>query len=178
MYGVATVNHKRYVECLCFSRAKTVRQRSSHKRLHLGLYVQAREGRIENGTDLWNQLSERDQRKRIHAVKEANLKLKSPNFFISSTRLRLLNVPAAWDEKQLKSCCHKAVLDRATRADPSISQVCYLPCVCSSLGPAQVLIYLASHPLHLENHWLCDACRIELCWQHSSSTKPGQQALE
>jgi hypothetical protein len=86
-------------------------------------WLQAKEGRIEHGSVQWAQLSERDQRKRLNSIKEANLKLKSPNFFVSLTRLRLMNVPAAWDENQLKACCHKAVLERATRAEPTISQV-------------------------------------------------------
>jgi nucleolar protein 4 len=85
--------------------------------------VQIREGRIEQGSELWSQLSERDQRKRLNAIKEVNLKLKSPNFFVSPTRLRLNNIPPAWDEKQLKACCHKAVLERATQATPTITQV-------------------------------------------------------
>lgn len=56
-------------------------------------------------------------------MKEAGLKLKSPNFIVSPTRLRVLNVPLTWDSKQLKACCHKAVLTRATKAQPKVLQV-------------------------------------------------------
>lgn len=111
------------------------------------MYLQAREGRIEHGSELWSQLSKRDQKKRLGSIKEANLKLKSPNFFISPTRLRLMNVPAAWDEKQLKACCHKAVLDRATRAAPSISQVCHRSVSEPALGLILNIQILASGSL-------------------------------
>lgn len=90
--------------------------------------VQVKEGRIEQGSELWAQLSERDQRKRLNSIKEVNLKLKSSNFFISPTRLRMMNVPIAWDNNQLKVCCIKAVRERATQAEPKVSQVWHILC--------------------------------------------------
>ena len=92
-------------------------------RLECGVGVQLKEGRIDPGSPLWAQLSPADQQKRQTAVAEAGVKLKSPNFVVSPTRVRLLNVPLTWDSKQLKACCQKAVVTRATQAKPKITQV-------------------------------------------------------
>lgn len=92
-------------------------------RCECGAGVQIKEGRIDPGSPLWAQLSPADQQKRQTAVAEAAVKLKSPNFVVSPTRVRLLNVPLTWDSKQLKACCQKAVVTRATQAKPKITQV-------------------------------------------------------
>lgn len=84
--------------------------------------VQSKEGAIEEESALWADLSAADQAKRRAAGKEKALKLRSPNFFVSPTRLHLLNVPLAWDSKQLKAVCRAAVIARSTRAQPRIKQ--------------------------------------------------------
>lgn len=42
-------------------------------------------------------------------AEEKKLKLKSPNFVVSDTRLSVRNVPLAWTEKQLKEAFIAAV---------------------------------------------------------------------
>ena len=84
--------------------------------------MQAKEGVIDEKSALWAQLSAADQRKRQAAAKEVAQKLKSPNFFVSPTRLHVMNVPAAWEQKELKACCRAAVLERSTQAQPRIKQ--------------------------------------------------------
>lgn len=44
-----------------------------------------------------------------HPTEEKKLKLKSPNFVVSDTRLSVRNVPHAWTEKQLKAAFIAAV---------------------------------------------------------------------
>ena len=55
--------------------------------------MQAREGTIEEGSPAWEALSVGDRGKRKRAAEEKNLKLRSPNFSVSRTRLSLRNHP-------------------------------------------------------------------------------------
>lgn len=112
------------------------RARSDHVLLILvPSHAQAKEGVIDERSALWEQLPAADQRKRQAAAKEVAQKLKSPNFFVSRTRLHVMNVPAAWEQKELKQTCRAAVLERSTKAQPKIKQVrCTLRpshCVCA-----------------------------------------------
>ena len=83
----------------------------------------SKEGQIAEGSAAWNQLSNSDKAKRSRAAGEASLKLKSPNFAVSKTRLNVRNVPRSWDEKQLKKLFVEAVKERATKATPKVKQV-------------------------------------------------------
>lgn len=54
-------------------------------------------------------MSKGDQDKRARANKEKITKLRSPNFFVSATRLSLRNLPYSMDEKALKTLLVAAV---------------------------------------------------------------------
>lgn len=71
--------------------------------------LQAREGAIEEGSPAWADLSKGDKEKRARANREKALKLRSPNYYVSTTRLSLRNLPFALDEKALKALLLDAV---------------------------------------------------------------------
>nr|GMD05031.1 RNA-binding protein 28 [Ipomoea batatas] len=54
------------------------------------------------------------------------IKLKSPNFHISRTRLIIYNLPKSTTEKDLKKLCIDAVTSRATKQKPTIRQIKFL----------------------------------------------------
>jgi nucleolar protein 4 len=85
------------------------------------LYL-AQEGLIGEGSSAWNQLSNSDREKRARAAVESEMKLKSPNFAVSRTRLNVRNVPKSWDERKLKELFIEAVKARATKENPKIVQ--------------------------------------------------------
>ena len=68
-----------------------------------------KEGLIEEGSAPWQAMSAADQTKRRRAAAEARTKLKSPNFFVSRTRLCLRNLPHQISEKALKDLVVAAV---------------------------------------------------------------------
>jgi len=70
---------------------------------------QAKEGAIEEGSAMWQEMSKGDQEKRSRASREKATKLRSPNFYISTTRLSLRNLPYTMDEKALKTLVVAAV---------------------------------------------------------------------
>ena len=83
--------------------------------------LQMKEGQIEEGSAAWQAMSAADRTKRTRAAAEAKLKLKSPNFFVSRTRLCLRNLPHQISEKALKDLIIAAVGPRArlsTNAGP------------------------------------------------------------
>ena len=71
--------------------------------------LQMKEGQIEDGSAAWQAMSAADRTKRTRAAVEAKLKLKSPNFFVSRTRLCLRNLPHQISEKALKDLIIAAV---------------------------------------------------------------------
>lgn len=71
--------------------------------------AQLKEGLIEEGTPAWEAMSAADRAKRRRAAGEARTKLRSPNFFLSRTRLCLRNLPAALSEGALKELVVAAV---------------------------------------------------------------------
>ena len=71
--------------------------------------LQMKEGQIEDGSAAWQAMSAADRTKRTRAAAEAKLKLKSPNFFVSRTRLCLRNLPHQISEKALKDLIIAAV---------------------------------------------------------------------
>jgi nucleolar protein 4 len=76
---------------------------------HKRIGVQCKEGRIEEGSPAWGAMSEADQKRRKRAAAEMSTKLRSPNFFVSRTRLCVRNIPFALDEKALKQLIVDAV---------------------------------------------------------------------
>ena len=55
-------------------------------------------------------------------AEEKKLKLKSPNFIVSSTRLSVRNLPASWDEKKVKDLFVAAVSTAGHTAGCSMAQ--------------------------------------------------------
>ncbi|KAK9842211.1 hypothetical protein WJX81_000775 [Elliptochloris bilobata] len=86
------------------------------------LYL-AKEGAIEEDSPAWAAMSGADRTKRRRAAAELQTKLKSPNFFVSRTRLCVRNLPYSLDEKQLKELLVAAVKERAEQARPVVKQV-------------------------------------------------------
>lgn len=86
-------------------------------------HAQAREGAIEEASAAWNALSAADQARRKQAAQDKAAKLKSPNFFVSRTRLSLRNLPKTLDEAALKTLLVAAVKQHASKAKPQIKQV-------------------------------------------------------
>ena len=82
--------------------------------------MQAKEGHIEEGSAAWEEMSANDRNRRTRAAAEKNMKLRSPNFFVSTTRLSLRNIPPSLDEKALKKLVVAAVRTAAA--------LCAVPC--------------------------------------------------
>eukprot|EP00887_Chlorella_sp_A99_P007721 scaffold20.g7721.t1 len=82
----------------------------------------AREGQLEEGSAAWQDMSEGDRAKRRRAAEEKRLKLRSPNFVVSATRLSVRNIPRAWGEAQLKQLFLEAVKARASKERPRVRQ--------------------------------------------------------
>ncbi|KJE97589.1 hypothetical protein CAOG_09091 [Capsaspora owczarzaki ATCC 30864] len=72
------------------------------------LYL-AREGTIDPNSEIALTLSKTDLAKRAKAEQEKRAKLKNPNYFVSTTRLSIRNLPTTVDEKALKQLIHDAV---------------------------------------------------------------------
>ena len=70
---------------------------------------QANEGNIEQGTAAWEDMSAQDQQRRKRGIEEKNMKLRSPNFFVSPHRLSVRNLPLACSETKLKQLMLQAV---------------------------------------------------------------------
>ncbi|MCL7036125.1 hypothetical protein MKW94_026249 [Papaver nudicaule] len=86
------------------------------------LYL-AKEGVILEGSPAAEGVSSHDMNKRQALEKSKNVKLQSPNFHVSKTRLIVYNVPRTMSEKQLKKIFIDAVLSRASKQTPVIQQV-------------------------------------------------------
>lgn len=71
--------------------------------------LQSKEGYIEEGSAAWQGMSEADRTRRKRAAEEKNTKLRSPNFFVSMTRLAVGNIPLIMQEKELKQLFISAV---------------------------------------------------------------------
>jgi hypothetical protein len=79
---------------------------------------QAKEGAIEEGSAMWQEMSKGDQEKRSRASREKSTKLRSPNFYISTTRLSLRNLPYTMNEKALKTLVVAAVRSSLVSPNP------------------------------------------------------------
>lgn len=83
--------------------SKDKMQRTDKRNLHL-----AKEGLILPGSESAKVLPRADLVKRQKAEAEKRLKLKNPNFFVSTTRLCVRNIPLTVDDKKLKDIFAKA----------------------------------------------------------------------
>ncbi|GAQ92352.1 nucleolar protein 4 [Klebsormidium nitens] len=86
------------------------------------LYL-AEEGAIKDGTAAAAEMSKADAARRQRLAAEKATKLRSPNFFVSPTRLAVHNVPKDLDEKSLKQIVITAVKQRASKQTPHLKQV-------------------------------------------------------
>ncbi|XP_050365353.1 uncharacterized protein LOC126783869 isoform X2 [Argentina anserina] len=86
------------------------------------LYL-AKEGLILSGTPAAEGVSTTDMSKRQMLERSKAMKLKSPNFHVSKTRLVMYNLPKSMTEKQLKKLCMDAVTSRAKLQKPVIRQI-------------------------------------------------------
>ncbi|XP_052200158.1 uncharacterized protein LOC127806721 isoform X2 [Diospyros lotus] len=89
---------------------------------HRNLYL-AKEGLIVEGTPAAEGVSASDMSKRQLLEKKKLIKLRSPNFHVSRTRLIIYNLPKSMTEKELTKLCLEAVTSRATKQKPMIRQM-------------------------------------------------------
>ena len=99
----------------------TKKKEAAQDRDKRNLYL-LEEGRILPGSSAWADMSDGDRAKRTRGEQDKKLKLKSPNFVLSKTRLSIRNIPYSWDEAQLREAVVAAVKARATRAKPAVRQ--------------------------------------------------------
>ncbi|KAL6963824.1 hypothetical protein U1Q18_034829 [Sarracenia purpurea var. burkii] len=97
---------------------KTKKEDDDHRNLYL-----AKEGLIVEGTPAAEGVSASDMKKRQMLERTKMLKLRSPNFHVSRTRLVIYNLPKLMTEKELKMLCVDAVTSRATKQKPVIRQI-------------------------------------------------------
>eukprot|EP00899_Mesostigma_viride_P018757 jgi/Mesvir1/26883/Mv20617-RA.1 len=83
----------------------------------------AKEGYIPADSPAAASMSKSDLTKRERLEEQAQTKLRSPNFFVSKTRLTVHNLPTSVTDKELKALFLKAVRDRASKEHPKIHQV-------------------------------------------------------
>ncbi|XP_019152686.1 PREDICTED: RNA-binding protein 28 [Ipomoea nil] len=100
---------------------KTKKDDHDHRNLYL-----AKEGLVLEGTPAAEGVSANDMSKRKMLHEKKMIKLKSPNFHISRTRLIIYNLPKSTTEKDLKKLCIDAVTSRATKQKPMIKQIKFL----------------------------------------------------
>ncbi|XP_055815663.1 uncharacterized protein LOC129885419 [Solanum dulcamara] len=100
---------------------KTKKEDNDHRNLYL-----AKEGLILEGTPAAEGVSVSDMSKRKGLQEKKIIKLKSPNFHVSRTRLIMYNIPKSMTEKQLRTLCIDAVTSRATKQKPVIRQIKFL----------------------------------------------------
>lgn len=101
-------------------KAKEKTEKPDHD--HRNLYL-TKEGLILEGTPAAEGVSREDMSKRQLLAQKKAIKLRSPNFHVSKTRLAMYNVPKSMTEKELKKLSINAVLSRATKQNPVIKQV-------------------------------------------------------
>ncbi|XP_042483223.1 RNA-binding protein 28-like isoform X1 [Macadamia integrifolia] len=92
---------------------------------HRNLYL-AKEGLILEGSPAAEGVSANDILKRQMLQKKKEVKLQSPNFHVSRTRLIIYNLPKSLTEKDLKKLCIDAVLSRASKQKPMVQQIKFL----------------------------------------------------
>ncbi|KAL5715279.1 hypothetical protein ACHQM5_017118 [Ranunculus cassubicifolius] len=92
---------------------------------HRNLYL-AKEGLIVEGSPAAEGVSQSDMLKRQNLEKKNSTKLRSPNFHVSKTRLLIHNLPKSMTEKELKKLLIDAVISRASKQKPFVSQIKFL----------------------------------------------------
>ncbi|CAH9055312.1 unnamed protein product [Cuscuta europaea] len=100
---------------------KTKKEEHDHRNLYL-----AKEGLVLEGTPAAEGVSAGDMSKRKILHEKKMIKLKSPNFHVSRTRLIIYNLPKSMTDKELKKLCLDAVTSRATKQKPMIRQIKFL----------------------------------------------------
>ena len=126
-----------------------------------------KEGQIEEGSAAWEAMSAADRTKRKRAAAESRTKLKSPNFFVSRTRLCLRNLPHQISEKALKDLVIAAVGHMLPL--PNLTCLAhFLSCV-SQHSPMRRYIDIAYLPSFLNEVHLShkSMCRTEQRWNRS-----------
>ncbi|KAL3843426.1 hypothetical protein ACJIZ3_000829 [Penstemon smallii] len=101
---------------------KSLEKAKKEEHDHRNLYL-TKEGLIMEGTPAAEGVSVSDMSKRKKLQEDKTVKLRSPNFRVSRTRLIVYNVPKTMPEKKLKQIFMDAVISRATKAKPSILQI-------------------------------------------------------
>eukprot|EP00252_Welwitschia_mirabilis_P008648 TRINITY_DN2064_c0_g1_i1.p1 TRINITY_DN2064_c0_g1~~TRINITY_DN2064_c0_g1_i1.p1 ORF type:complete len:973 (-),score=289.26 TRINITY_DN2064_c0_g1_i1:319-3237(-) len=89
---------------------------------HRNLYL-LKEGIIKEGTPAAIGVSKEDLLKRQEIAQKKAIKLRSPNFHVSRSRLCVYNLPNSITEKKLKKLFIDAVKSRAYKQNPVIKQV-------------------------------------------------------
>ncbi|KAH7426863.1 hypothetical protein KP509_10G020200 [Ceratopteris richardii] len=82
-----------------------------------------KEGKIEDGSSAALGVSEHDIQKRRQLEQVKAIKLRSPNFHVSKTRLVVHNIPKSFVESELKDLFLKAVKSRATKQHPTVKEL-------------------------------------------------------
>ncbi|CAH9076636.1 unnamed protein product [Cuscuta epithymum] len=100
---------------------KTKKEEHDHRNLYL-----AKEGLVLEGTPAAEGVSAGDISKRKILHEKKMIKLKSPNFHVSRTRLIIYNLPKSMTDKELKKLCLDVVTPRATKQKPMIRQIKFL----------------------------------------------------
>ena len=94
------------------------------------LLLQAQEGRIDEGSAAWKGMSAKAQEARKQMNTEKDLKLRSPNFVVSRTRLCLQNLPESVDETALRQHVTAAVRSCSNHllphASPAARDLCHM----------------------------------------------------
>lgn len=75
----------------------------------LAMQLQASEGEITESSPAWESVPAGDRQRRKRAAADKALKLRSPNFAVSTTRLAVRNIPASMSEQGLKQLALQAV---------------------------------------------------------------------
>eukprot|EP00850_Spirogloea_muscicola_P011480 SM000071S21104 [mRNA] locus=s71:474335:480295:+ [translate_table: standard] len=106
-------------EARTLARSNSQHERERDRR---NLYL-LEEGLIRDGSAAGREMSKHDTLKRDRLGTEKQLKLASPNFYVSPTRLLVHNIPKNMTEKELRILFLDAVKSRATKQSPTIKQV-------------------------------------------------------
>lgn len=110
------------VRALALDRAAGFCGSHERNRDRRNLYL-ASEGEIAEGSPAWESVPAGDRDRRKRAAADKALKLRSPNFAVSTTRLAVRNIPASMSDKALKQLALQAVKAHASRAHPHVKQV-------------------------------------------------------
>ncbi|KAG8364347.1 hypothetical protein BUALT_Bualt19G0119400 [Buddleja alternifolia] len=101
---------------------KSLEKAKKEEHDHRNLYL-AKEGLISEGMPAAEGVSASDMAKRKKLHEDKMVKLKSPNFRVSRTRLIVYNVPKTMQEQKLRKIFLDAVVSRATKQKPTLRQI-------------------------------------------------------